>query len=283
MDYQEFTKKYGTEKQCLEYLFNLRWENGYRCPRCNHNEMWEIRDFKYKCKKCGYQTTVLAGTLFQDTHIPINRWFEAIWYITSNKEKLTATALQHQLGLGSNRTALSMLKKIRYAMFSTKQVKLKGKIELYQEYNYSEKNKLNILLIAVEINNKKIGRIKLKRVDSRDYKEINDFVETNIENGSVIYCKKWHGISDLVSKGYICKVKTDRYTFPYSNKIKNKFKSWLKENCNNNKIRISYNVYACNAFCKEFNKYKLIPTFDELLINAINLPPKPCEKNVAKK
>lgn len=286
MDLRELEKNYGTEKQCLDYLYNLRWVNGYRCPRCQHNENWEISAHKYKCKKCGYQTTVIAGTLLQDTHIPINLWFKAIWYVTSSKSKITAVGLQNQLGLSSNRTALLMLSKIKCAMFSEKQDKLSGKIEVYWIYNYDYNHNLYYLIIAVEIVNNqlgRIGRIKLKRLDRRDYSQINKFIEDYVEKGSQIQCKKWGDIDNIISKGYNCKIKSDRYSFPYANKVNEEFQHWLLYNCNNQKIKISYNVFACDAFCKDFNKYKQIPSFEEILYNAMHLPPTPYANNKAKK
>lgn len=283
MNLQEFEKNFGTEKQCLDYLYNLRWANGYCCSRCKHNENWEIADYKYKCKKCGYQTTVISGTLLQDTHIPIYIWFKAVWHITSSENKITALSLQKQLSLNSNRTALLMLNKLRYTMFSKRQDKLRGKIEVYWEFQNGSNNQLYYLITAVEINNKQIGRIKIQRVDSRDNKKINEFIESSIETGSHILCKKLHGLDKLVSKGYILKVKSDRYSFPYADKVNIKFKNWLRENRNNEKIKLSYNVFACDYFCKEFNKYKTIPSFEEILYNAMHLPPKPYAKNEAKK
>lgn len=274
MKYKEFKTNFGTDKQCMEYLFNLRWDNGYRCPRCNHNEMWQIKDFKYKCKKCSYQTTVLSGTLFQDSHIPISRWFEAIWYITSSGEKVTSTKLQKQLGLGSNRSVLLMMNKIKHARFSEKEVKLQGVVELYRDFVYDDNRQPLYLIIAVEIKNKAIGRIKLRRIDSRDYTKTNQFIETYIERGSTLLCWNWRGIEDARAKGYICKVKPDRYAFSCCKKIELKFNNWLRENYSE-KMKVSYNIFACDVFCKEFNKSKNTPSFEEVLNNAVHLPPMP--------
>jgi hypothetical protein len=56
---------------------------------------------KYECLSCGYQTSVIARTIFQDTHKPLTLWFRAIWYITSQKNGTSALGLQRILGLGS--------------------------------------------------------------------------------------------------------------------------------------------------------------------------------------
>lgn len=168
-----------------------------------------------------------------------------------------------------------MLSKIKCAMFSEKQGKLSGKIELYWVHNYDFNYNLHYLIIAVEIIKNKVGRIKLKKSDRQDYSQINSFIETYIEKGSQIQCKKWGGIDNVISKGYNCKIKSDKYLFPFANKVNKEFKDWLQHNFDNDKIKLSYNVFACDAFCKEFNKYKQTVSFEEILYNAMHLPPKP--------
>lgn len=148
----DFTEQFGTEKQCLDYLYSLRWPDGYRCPRCYHNEVWQIKEWKYKCRKCGYQATVLAGTLFQDTHLPISTWFKAIWYACSQAGVTSALDLQKELGLGSYRTAWTMLVKIRKIMADNAHAKLSGRVVVNQYHIHrSNRAKRIDLLIAVEL------------------------------------------------------------------------------------------------------------------------------------
>lgn len=64
----EFEKRFATEESCRDYIFQLRWPNGFECPRCKHNKAWPIGKTLFQCAKCGYQTSVIAGTIFQDTH-----------------------------------------------------------------------------------------------------------------------------------------------------------------------------------------------------------------------
>lgn len=148
----DFTEQFGTEKQCLDYLYSLRWPDGYRCPRCYHNEAWQIKEQKYKCRKCGYQSTVLAGTLFQDTHLPISTWFKAIWYVCSQTGVTSALDLQNELGLGSYRTAWTMLLKIRKIMADNAPARLSGRVVVNQYHIHrSNRAKKIDLLIAVEL------------------------------------------------------------------------------------------------------------------------------------
>lgn len=66
----EFEKRFNSEKAYREYLFQLRWPDGFRCPCCQHNTAWSILGELYKCKNCGLKTSVTTGTIFQDTRKP---------------------------------------------------------------------------------------------------------------------------------------------------------------------------------------------------------------------
>ena len=78
MTLEEFENKFNTEEACRDYLFLLRWPNGFICPKCGNKKAWEVRTLLLECSKCHYQTSVIAGTIFQDTHKPLTMWFRAI-------------------------------------------------------------------------------------------------------------------------------------------------------------------------------------------------------------
>lgn len=151
-DMYDFEERYGTEKQCLDYLYTLRWPDGYICPGCSHNEAWQIKEWKYKCRKCGYQSTVTAGTIFQDSHLPITLWFRAIWYVCSQTEGANALDLQKQLNIGSYRTAWTMLLKIRKLMADNEPMKLRGEVAVDTIGIYkNDLKKQSSLFIAAEM------------------------------------------------------------------------------------------------------------------------------------
>jgi hypothetical protein len=116
MTFDELIQQFLTEEQCRDYLYRLRWPDGFVCPKCAHEKAWKIGDVLYVCGKCGYQTSVIAGTIFQDTGKPLRNWFTAIWWVTTQKNGASAAGLQQILGLGSDQTAWTWLHKIRAAM-----------------------------------------------------------------------------------------------------------------------------------------------------------------------
>jgi transposase-like protein len=107
----EFESRFSTQAQCLEYLAGLRWPEGFVCPACGHKTGWEISNKLRECGKCHRQTSVLAGTLFDHSKIPLPNWFRAIWWVVSQKNGVSAIGLQRILGLGSYKTAWTWLHK----------------------------------------------------------------------------------------------------------------------------------------------------------------------------
>jgi len=81
----EFEARFSTEESCRDYLFRLRWPEGFSCPRCSNEKAWPIGTTLFQCAKCSYKTSVIAGTIFQDTKKPLRLWFRAIWHLTSQK------------------------------------------------------------------------------------------------------------------------------------------------------------------------------------------------------
>ena len=81
----EFESRFSSEEACREYLFRLRWPDGFRCPGCGCGKSWPLRKVLLQCAACGRQTSVTAGTIFQDTRSPLPLWFRAMWWVTTQK------------------------------------------------------------------------------------------------------------------------------------------------------------------------------------------------------
>ena len=94
----ELERRFATDEACRDYLMLLRWPNGFRCPRCGSDQFWPQRITLLQCVRCDYQSSVIAGTLLQDTHTPLTLWFGAIWYVTSQKNAASALGVQRILG-----------------------------------------------------------------------------------------------------------------------------------------------------------------------------------------
>src|SRR6266496_6334844 len=123
----EIQSRFGTDEKARAYLEEIRWEYGIVCPHCKNakqNRIWEIkanpekkiRAGLYHCAKCGKQFTVTVGTIFEDSHIPLRKWLVAWYLLCSSKKGISSLQIKRMLGLGSYRTALFMMHRIRYAI-----------------------------------------------------------------------------------------------------------------------------------------------------------------------
>jgi hypothetical protein len=89
----EFDARFATDEACLAYLFQLRWPEGFICPRCGNPKGWFTGRALIVCGACGYQASLTAGTIFQDTHKPLILWFKTLWWVTGQKTGTSALGL----------------------------------------------------------------------------------------------------------------------------------------------------------------------------------------------
>ena len=101
----ELEQRFSGDEACAGYLASVRWHAGWVCPRCAGEAAWSVRRARWRCGQCRYEMSVIAGTIFQDSHLPLTTWFRAMWHVTSQKNGISALGLQRVLGLGSYKTA----------------------------------------------------------------------------------------------------------------------------------------------------------------------------------
>ena len=112
----EFQKRFQTNEQCLEYLKATRWPDGFNCPHCGHTDAYWIDTRKlFQCKKCGRQTSLTAHTIFHKSHLPLWKWFWAIYLIGTDRRGISGKLLERLLEIPYS-TAWPLLHKIRNAM-----------------------------------------------------------------------------------------------------------------------------------------------------------------------
>src|SRR6516164_1509504 len=206
----ELEARFGTEEACHEYLFRLRWPDGFRCPRCGGSKAWPFRSVRLQCGSCGHQTSVTAGTIFQDTHKPLVLWFRTMWWVTSQKNGASALGLQRVLGLGSYRTAWSWLHKLRRAMVRPGRDRLRGTVEVDEAFIGGVTSGADgrdgigkaMVAIAAEEDGRGIGRIRLGRVADGSTSSLHGFIQQAIAPGSTVHTDGWAPYQGLEKLGY---------------------------------------------------------------------------------
>jgi transposase-like protein len=131
----QFLEQYGTEEQCRNTLYNLRWPNGFVCPECGNTTGCQLKKrLVYQCHKCHHQTSLSAGTIFHGTKLPLKQWFLAIYLLTQRKKSTSALQLSREIGVNYN-TAWKIKHKLMQVMMEREQGKrLSGRIEMDDAY-----------------------------------------------------------------------------------------------------------------------------------------------------
>jgi hypothetical protein len=238
---RELEANFSTDEACRAYLARLRWPGGFVCPRCGSAKAWPVRD-RWECGGCGCQTSVTAGTIFQDTRTSLVVWFRAMWWVTTQKNGASALGLQRVLGLKSYETAWTWLHKLRRAMVRPGRDLLTGRVEVDECYigglEEGLPGRLNLkkalVVVAAQEDGPGIGRIRMCQIVDASAESLVPFVQDSAALGSVVHTDGWPGYMPLRSKGYQHDVtvlkgkkKTPSELLPRVHRVISLLKRWL--------------------------------------------------------
>jgi transposase-like protein len=213
------------DASCMSYLEQLRWPQGFVCPRCGAvGEPYRASRNRLLCRACRAQSSVTAATIFDKTRTPLRSWFAAVWYVTSQKQGVSALGLQRVLGLGSYQTAWAMLHRLRRAMIRPGRERLSGIVEVDETYVGGRdvglgkarratrgmltppqlESKKSIVVIAVEVLEPKgFGRVRLGRVPAASEDHVLPFLLESIEPGATVHTDGSWVYRSLPDHGYV--------------------------------------------------------------------------------
>ena len=237
----EFEQRFATEGACRAYLARMRWPTGFCCPQCMTNASWTTTRRLMMCRRCGYQASVTAGTIFHRTRLPLQDWFRAMWWMTDQKHRLSALGLQRLLGLGSYRTAWLWLQKLRRAMVRPSWDRLGGQVEVDETYvggveaggGRRHLGSKALVAIAAQIDGRGIGRILLRRIAAASTSPLVAFVKHAVKPGSVVITDGWEAYAGLKQEGFkhrlrvINASKTASALLPRVHRVASLLKRWL--------------------------------------------------------
>jgi transposase-like protein len=203
---------FQSEAACIDYICAVRWPEGLRCEKCQHTEFWRDGSV-FTCKLCRHRLRVMAGIIFQNTKIPLSKWFRTMWEVVRRKNGASALAIASGLKINYD-TAWNLLQKLRRAMVHPGRKRLSGFVEVDETYygGFSEgqpgRTKDARVLIAgaielkVEDDKTRIGRARLQIIDSASAANLLGFIRDNVEEGSHVNTDGWSSYSQLGAIGY---------------------------------------------------------------------------------
>jgi len=289
----ELERQFSSEAACAEYLARLRWPEGFRCPGCGSSRAWRTARGLWVCRNCERQTSVTAGTIFGDSNLPLALWFRAIWHIVTQKDGASALGLQRVLGLGSYRTAWSLLHKLRRAMVRPGRERLQGLVEVDESYlgapepgkRGRQRGAKTVIVAAVEcVGQRKLGRIRLRQARAASAQELEAFIMENIEPGATVRTDDWLGYRGIKSRGYTHEPmpmqvpsRAEQAVLPRVHLVFSLLKRWLMST-HQGAVRHSHLDYYLDEFTFRFNRRTSASRgklFYRLIQQAVAIPSQP--------
>ena len=218
MTVPQFEEMFPDDDACKTYLTKHRWPVGVRCPRCGSDAVHKhgTMPFHWQCAACSpsntsYRFSVLVGTVFENTNVPLRQWFRVIHMMLTGKKGVAALEVQRVMGFGSYKTAWYMCHRIRAGLADEKFRMLVGIVEVDETFvGGKEKNKhwdkrngggrggvgsgKGVVVGAVS----RKGNVVARVVENVRASTLQDFIrETVSEKVSLLCTDKWRGYCGL--------------------------------------------------------------------------------------
>ena len=292
----ELEQRFSTDQVCRDYLFALRWSEGFVCPRCGGRKAWATRRGLWQCGGCHHQASVTAGTIFQDTHVPLTVWFRAIWQVTTQKSGASALGVQRVLGLGSYKTAWTLLHKLRRAMVRPGRDRLAGCVEVDETYLGAPEEGVigrltrekSLVIVAAQEDGPRIGRIRMARIPDLSKDTLHGFITQAVEPGSVVRTDglpAYGGLDGYRHDRIVIRRTKDAASdlLPRVHQVVSLLKRWLMGTLHG-RFGPDYLDYYLDEFTFRFNRRTSASRgklFYRLIQQAVQMPPAPYRTIIA--
>lgn len=206
---------FPTEASCVRHLEALRWPNGIVCPLCGSSrKVYRVkRGLVYKCADCSKEFSVRKGTIFEESRLPLRKWFVAAWLMTSHRKGLPSTELAREVGV-TQKTAWFMLGRLREvaAGMNGHGGPVTGIVEADETYiggkernrHNSKKQRMGRGVAGkqpVAGVRSRSGKVKLQPLTDTGKSQVHGFVRRSVAPGSILVTddhRSYLGLSDYV-------------------------------------------------------------------------------------
>lgn len=235
----DFQSRFSSERDCLAYLSDLKWKDGYKCRKCGYIGYCKgIKEHDRQCCRCNYLESPTAGTLFHKVKFSLVKAFYAVYFISTNKKGITSTELGRKLDL-KQKVCWLFKRKVMKAMESSGNFPLTGVVEVDETFvggqdqnsKGRKKGKKKLVVVAIEKKNKGVSRFYAKVIDKADARSLGGFMRENIDSTARITTDQWTGYKPLDKEfEHIRHMKSGRKgeNFPELHRVIMNFKGWLR-------------------------------------------------------
>ena len=278
----EFQERFSSAEDCLLYLADLKWSDGFSCKKCGHEHSCSGNSaYSRQCTSCRYVESPTAQTLFHQVKFDLLKAFYIVYFISTNKKGITSTELSRKLDL-RQKTCWSFKRKVMKAMKSSGNHPITGKAEVDESVfggqetgvRGRQNNNKKLVVVGIEKKKKGISRIYARVIEKADAKNLGAFMKDHIAPKADVTTDKWTGYQPL-------KKDFENLTQIYSGKKGKNFpelhrgimnlKAWLRGMHHHVNDLQDYLDEYCYRFNRSFMKGNI---FDNLLKRMVNT--KPC-------
>ena len=204
IDLMKLMERFHSDDKCRTYLEQLRWPKGVQCPRCGSRKISRIYTRnQFDCESCGYQFSVTSGTVFQDSHLPLSKWFATIYLMIEAKKGVSANQIKRTMGV-SYKTSWYLCHRIRASMKEAYPYPLRDIVEVDEAWiggkvkgrGHGYRGNKAVVVGAAQ----RGGKIVLQVVSGTDRETLHKFIKENTApDTKAIYTDDWpayRGIAD---------------------------------------------------------------------------------------
>jgi transposase-like protein len=222
-DLLELGQVFSSDETCLEYMIQVRWPEGFRCPKCGGREARFMPERKaLRCAKpsCDHWVFINQGTVMEKSKTSLCKWFAGAYMMTTVTPSISALQFQRQVGIPSYECAFQMLHKLRAAMVVPFRSKLEGEVEMDESiiggHRIGPRGRgaegKSLVIGAVEVvhyedksgkERTRAGRARLLHAEDASNRVIVSFLKDYVAAGTLVRTDGWKGYEGIEKYDYI--------------------------------------------------------------------------------
>ncbi len=278
----DFQAKFPDKDSCLSHLAQLKWANGYTCPKCFHDRSCEgSSPHSRQCTRCRYVESPTAGTLFHKVKFDLLKAFYIVYFVSTNKKGISSTELARKLNL-RQKTCWSFKRKVMKAMKSSGNHPITGNAEVdetvfgQQEEGVRGRENANkkLVVVGIEKKGKGVSRLYARVIARADAASLGGFMKDHIDPKAKVTTDRWTGYGPL-EKDFdnLLRIPSGKkgQNFPELHRAIMMLKGWLRGMHHHVEHLQDYLDEYCYRFNRSFMKEGI---FDNLMLRMVNTPPR---------
>jgi len=234
----EFSERFKTNEDCMEYLSHFKWSNGYKCVKCGHVASQIRRDNSRTCNKCSHTESAMSNTLFHKVKFGIRKAFFICFEMATTTKSLSASYMANRYGI-TEKTARLFMHKVREAMKSSNNHPIEGNVHIDEfviggkeegKIGRSYDSKKKKIVCAVELTEEgKVKRMYAKKIENYSTKELKKLFDEHVSKDATVTTDKWKGYRPLMGEYNITQIESNHgLNFKALHTMIHQVKSWIR-------------------------------------------------------